>query len=166
MEDVDGWLSMQMLPDAAMDEEGYLTITTKAVPIIRTGDIREQPGKVGEHDLQLLLYHDLHFHPFITSQDGSVWEILPWKLVYDEQDHLPQAYALLLGRMRTRSKNRFFDAQALTKAMVTEKHAPANYHRIPISFVFNHLSYDFAGWEERRFSIGGPKMGQNELSLA
>ncbi|KAK7047283.1 hypothetical protein VNI00_006514 [Paramarasmius palmivorus] len=122
MKDVDGWLGVEGIPGATMDEAGFLTIKMKSVPVRFTGRFHASSGSRQSYDTQLLQYHDLHQPPFMTDQDGRIWETLG-------NDQQTKLYVVLLGRMHTQSGTRYFDPQTLLKGVLLLQYAEGKFRR-------------------------------------
>ncbi|KAF7376343.1 HET-domain-containing protein [Mycena sanguinolenta] len=156
MGDIDGWLGTEDIPGAHMDVHGLLTFKALSVPVRWTGVFQPQaerprPQSTAYTD-QLLQFHNSHVPPFIVDNDGKVW-----KIVDREQDgcKAPNTYAVVLGRMYTWSSSRFFDPQALTRAVLLEEYGEGKFCRPERAswFTFNSLTFRFESWEERMFTI-------------
>ncbi|EKM55705.1 uncharacterized protein PHACADRAFT_256518 [Phanerochaete carnosa HHB-10118-sp] len=127
------------MPCATMDQEGYLTLTTKAVRVqLSTADAGASSN----------VAKPMH----VKAVDDSLWEI-------QEDDDIMEgeAFAVLVG---------FFvgyypggtpahDANNI-RAMVVQKHAPDKFHVCSYLMFSRSAMRWVKTWSERTFSIGGP----------
>ena len=154
MGDIDGWLGTEAIPGARMDSCGFLSFTALSVPVQWTGVFEPNATRSQEaYDDQLLRFNS-HIPPFLVANNGKVWKVND----LNEASALTPStnfFVVVLGRMYTSSNSRFFDPQALVRAVLLEEHEEGKFSRVDADswFTFNRLTFHFEGWDERTFTI-------------
>jgi hypothetical protein len=149
------------LPDGSMDDDGYVTITSKAAPVAYTGETIEKRtfSSTQNDDLGT----DTSYNR-VAARDGKVWNIL--KHDHSQPVENYKTFIVFLGHARdyARAENSGtnmgpFQLPHLSplRAINLEEHAPGKFHRsgaLTLGEVFEPLIE--SEWQERTFAIGGP----------
>ncbi|EMD36099.1 hypothetical protein CERSUDRAFT_124600 [Gelatoporia subvermispora B] len=140
-------------PRGIMTEDGYLTFTAKAAPLVATGTKRQ--------DVELWtanVHLDGINTPQLVAIDNSVWELI----AESKAMHLAKAVVLMIGKEEVYDIEWFpkWQHKCSLRGMLVEEHAPGKFHRTSYFFLGDAYGELIDGWEERSFAVGGPRTNQ------
>ncbi|KAI0759095.1 hypothetical protein C8Q74DRAFT_1372960 [Fomes fomentarius] len=159
MIDIDGWLGVEGIPGAHMDDHGFLTFTALSASVECTGLCQPQHSTTTSsargYDDQLLQFHTAHVPPFVVDNSGLVWKVVDQESATVRGAAVSPCYIVVLGRMYTVSHTRFFDPEMLVRAVLLVEYKEGRFCRPERGswFTFNRMDFLFDGWKERDFTV-------------
>ncbi|KAI3602880.1 het-domain-containing protein [Moniliophthora roreri] len=149
---------MRDMPSGEMDDEGYLSICTRATPVRFTGQVLDRqarfeirlktpyPECVTKREGDLVR---------VITTDGEIWEVLPNEFVVSESSETRRGYILFIGSTCSYPGEPI--EVSLLKNIVIEEHLSGKFHRIATWSFSKEMLQVIDLWEERTFAIGGPQ---------
>lgn len=144
------------MPEATMDEDGYLTFDAKAVAVMAASPSNDAvTSQIGSQQ------HEASTPARLSATDGSNWTPCA-----EQEPHppTPTIYAVLLGffvgyfpgvSVAQNDKN--------VRAMLLEQHAPGRFHVRSYFMLGSHCRAWVRSWQQRTFCVGGPlRPGQHK----
>ncbi len=149
------------LPNGSMDDDGYVTITSKAAPVLNSGKTvkRKTFSSTQNNDLGTR-----KMYVRVADRKGRIWKILKRGHPLLCENH--GAFIIFLGHAHDypRPENSGTNAGPFQlsrlsplRAIIVEKHANRKYHRsgaVTLGEVWEPLIE--REWQEETFAIGGP----------
>ncbi|ESK95466.1 het domain protein [Moniliophthora roreri MCA 2997] len=146
------------LPSGSMDDDGYVTITSKAAPVVDTKKAVERRTFSSTQNDDL---GTKKTYVRVVARDGRVWKVLRRN---DFENH--SAFIIFLGHAQDypRAEASYSNAGPFVlprlsplRAIIVEEHANRKYHRsaaVTLGEVFEPVIQ--GEWQEHTFAIGGP----------
>ncbi|KAK7455291.1 hypothetical protein VKT23_011164 [Stygiomarasmius scandens] len=157
------------IPGGSMDEEGYLTITNKAAPVLFTGqsyDKRHTTFARNNNDIDVVPTSGVLR---VTSTDGKVWDISISKEVPSHDERLGQTFVLFLGSTCKFPRDPVYQPApplggitlpetSPLRAVILEEHQPERFHRTSVlTLPEEPFRSIIDSWRVYTFAIGGPE---------
>lgn len=150
------------LPDGSMDDDGYLTVVTKATPVIYTGNNVQEVNFASRQNDNL--NSDCAVRIRVVARDGKTWDIL--RSNDTRSKGKSRSFIAFLGhaqdydRAESSATNMGpYTLPRLTtlRAIILEEHEPGRFHKagaLTLGEAFEPIILN--EWQEHDFAIGGP----------
>ncbi|PCH37452.1 hypothetical protein WOLCODRAFT_167505 [Wolfiporia cocos MD-104 SS10] len=181
------WSLKEGISRASMDNDGYLTFSSKAIRVIPASAedaaslnlSRSSSDAADSHSdddsdetspgLTSLTNSRCHYHAgervFLNAVDQTIWESVSGpsrteEPAHDEHISRSETYAVYTGMALAHpwaSRPLFLETHTM-RAMLVKEHAPGRFHRASTFILCPCFEKYIRAWDERTFAVGGPGM--------